>query len=166
MEPINWELGGTTVFHSKYTIENNTLILPHFTSTAPNNNILKQLLKTYAQSVFKSICQGAKIRAIWDFSIFVSSKLIYGANFPTLNVCRKSMKAQNGLKFLLELCFGIILLFWSYFFSIFDLVESSSTKVCMQALRLLINLSTNEHMIQYLHSANVSIYQNYIISFI
>ena len=26
----------------------------------------------------------------------------------------------------------------------------------MQALRLLINLSTNEHMIQYLHSANVS----------
>ena len=40
--------------------------------------------------------------------------------------------------------------------SVFDLIESSSTKVSMQALRLLINLSTNEHMIQYLHSANVS----------
>ena len=42
--------------------------------------------------------------------------------------------------------------------SVFDLIESSSTKVSMQALRLLINLSTNEHMIQYLHSANVSAY--------
>jgi len=42
--------------------------------------------------------------------------------------------------------------------NIFDLIESSSTKVCMQALRLLINLSTNEHMIQYLHSANATAY--------
>ena len=29
-------------------------------------------------------------------------------NFTTLNICRKSMKAQNGLKFLSELCFGIM----------------------------------------------------------
>jgi len=42
--------------------------------------------------------------------------------------------------------------------NLFDLIESSSTKVCMQALRLLINLSTNEHMIQYLHSANATAY--------
>lgn len=42
--------------------------------------------------------------------------------------------------------------------NVFDLIESSSTKVCMQALRLLINLSTNEHMIQYLHSANATEY--------
>ena len=37
----------------------------------------------------------------------MSSKLTYEANFPTLNICRKSMKAQNGLNFPSELCFGI-----------------------------------------------------------
>ena len=40
--------------------------------------------------------------------ILVSSKFSYEANFPTLNICRKSMKAQNGLKFPSELCFGIM----------------------------------------------------------
>ena len=58
--------------------------------------------------LFSSICQGAQIRAIWEFCIFVSSKLTYEANFPTFNICRKSMKARNGLKFPSELCFGII----------------------------------------------------------
>ena len=42
------------------------------------------------------------------FHFFVIKKLIYEANFPTLNVSRKSKKAQNGLKFLSELCFGNI----------------------------------------------------------
>ena len=40
--------------------------------------------------------------------IFVSSKWTYEANFPTLNICRKSMKPQSGLKFLSKLCFGIM----------------------------------------------------------
>ena len=52
--------------------------------------------------------KSAQIRAIQEFCIFVSSKLTYEANFPTLNICRKSMKAQNGLKFPSELCFGIM----------------------------------------------------------
>ena len=36
-------------------------------------------------------------------------------------------------------------------------MDSSNGAVSLQSLRLLINLSTNEHMIQYLYSANVSI---------
>ena len=38
----------------------------------------------------------------------MSSKLTYEADFPTLNICRKSMKAQNGLKLPSELYFGIM----------------------------------------------------------
>ena len=57
---------------------------------------------------FLSICQDAQICAIREFCIFVSLKLTYEANLPTLNICRKSLKAQNGLKFPLELCFGIM----------------------------------------------------------
>ena len=38
----------------------------------------------------------------------MSSKLTYEANFPTLNNCRKLLKAQNGQKFISELYFGII----------------------------------------------------------
>ena len=34
-------------------------------------------------------------------------KLQKSAQFEILNVCRKSMKAENGLKFLTELCFGM-----------------------------------------------------------
>ena len=42
------------------------------------------------------------------------------------------------------------------YYSLLDLITSSSNPlVSMQALRLLVNLSTNEHMIQYLYSANV-----------
>ena len=54
------------------------------------------------------MCQGAQIRAIWEFCIFLSSKLTYEANFPSINICRKSMNAQNGLKFPSDLCFGIM----------------------------------------------------------
>ena len=57
------------------------------------------LLRPYAQTVFKVY---TKVRKSAQFDIFVSSK------FPTLNICRKSMKAQNGLKFLSELCFGMM----------------------------------------------------------
>lgn len=43
--------------------------------------------------------------------------------------------------------------------NLLDLIESSSNPlVSMQALRLLVNLSTNEHMIQYLYSANILSY--------
>ena len=48
------------------------------------------------------------IGAIGEFCIFVSSKLTFEANFPTLKICKKSMKVQNGLKFPSELCFGIM----------------------------------------------------------
>ena len=45
------------------------------------------------------------------------------------------------------------------YYSLLDLITSSSNPlVSMQALRLLVNLSTNEHMIQYLYSANVRIW--------
>ena len=49
-----------------------------------------------------------KFAVIREFCIFVSSKLTYEANFPALNICKKSMKAQNGLKLPSELCFGIM----------------------------------------------------------
>ena len=65
------------------------------------------MAQTLCPNSFWSVCQGAQIRAIWEFCIFVSSKLTYEAKFPTLNICRNSMKAQNGLKFPSELCFGI-----------------------------------------------------------
>ena len=59
---------------------------------------LKKVEKKY--SVFK-------ILIFWLFN-FVSSKFTYEANFPTLNICRKSIKAHNGLKLSSELCFGIM----------------------------------------------------------
>ena len=55
---------------------------------------------------FKSICQGAQIHANINFCIFVSSNLTYEVNFSTVNLCRKSLYAQNIMyKFL---CFVII----------------------------------------------------------
>ena len=73
----------------------------------------KKKFNAIAQNVcsncFQSICQGAKIRAIREFCIFVSPKWTYEANFPSLNICRKSMKSQSsGLKYPCELCFGIM----------------------------------------------------------
>ena len=53
--------------------------------------MFKLFFKVYAN------CQGAKIRAILEFCIFVSSKWTYEANFPNSNICRKSMKALSGL---------------------------------------------------------------------
>ena len=44
-----------------------------------------------------------------------------------------------------------------FYFSILELSGSSSSTVSMQSLRLLINLSTNQHMIEYLQSAEVSL---------
>ena len=66
------------------------------------------IAQTLCPNCFLSICQGAQISAIWEFSIFGSSKFTNEANFPTLNICIKSMKAQNGLKLPLELFFGIM----------------------------------------------------------
>ena len=43
------------------------------------------------------------------------------------------------------------------FFSILELTDSSSSTVNMQSLRLLVNLSTNPNMIEYLQSAEVSL---------
>ena len=58
--------------------------------------------------LFLSIFQGVQIQAIREFCIVVSSKLTFEANITTLNISRKSMKAQKGLKYPSELCFGII----------------------------------------------------------
>ena len=47
-----------------------------------NTKISMPLLRPYAQTVFKeSISQGAQIRALREFCIYVSSKLIYEENF-------------------------------------------------------------------------------------
>ena len=87
------------------SIENNALVLPHFTSKPSNRKMSMPLLRHYAQTVFKVY---VKVRKSAQFENFVSSKLTYESNFPTLNTCRKSMEAQNGLKFPPELCLGIL----------------------------------------------------------
>jgi hypothetical protein len=61
----------------------------------------------------------------------------------------------------LKSAFKSFLINYLFVNSILDLTEyttnsSSTNVVSMQSLRLLINLSTNEHMIQYLTSAKVS----------
>ena len=61
------------------------------------------LLRPYSQTIFKVY---ANVRKSVQIENFVSSKWTYEANFQTLNICRKSMKAQNGPKFPSELCFG------------------------------------------------------------
>ena len=58
------------------------------------------LLRPYAQTVFEVY---AKVRKSAQFENFPflchqNSKLIYEANLPALNICSKSIKAQNGLK--------------------------------------------------------------------
>lgn len=50
----------------------------------------------------------------------------------------------------------LVLNFFLTLFSILELTNSSSSGVSMQALRLLVNLSTNPPMIEYLQSADVS----------
>ena len=52
-----------------------------------------------------------------------------------------------------------------FYFSILELSGSSSSTVSMQSLRLLINLSTNQHMIEYLQSAEVSLGFPILLSF-
>ena len=46
------------------TIENNALVLPHFTSTPSNRKMSVPLLRTYAQTVFKVY---AKVRKFAHF---------------------------------------------------------------------------------------------------
>ena len=81
--------------------------MPWSASTLPNwKNPMLLLRVLCSLNSFKSICQGAQIRAIWELFIFVnfgSLDFPYEAISSTLNICRKLLNIQKGLKFPSEL---------------------------------------------------------------